>query len=191
MGNTSISSYMTEPTLYTKYKSTVAPALKDAFGYKNVMQVPRVEKVVVNVGYGRHTKDKQYIEQIEKTLTRITGQKPVHNKSRKAISNFKIREGQNIGISVTLRGRSMYEFLNKLINVTFPRVRDFRGINPKSFDPQGNYAIGFKEHIAFPEIGGEAVDNLHGLEVTVTTTASNKQEGLALLKGLGFPFRDK
>ncbi|OIO18844.1 MAG: 50S ribosomal protein L5 [Candidatus Magasanikbacteria bacterium CG_4_9_14_0_2_um_filter_41_10] len=182
---------MTEPTLYTQYKTTVVPALKVQFGYKNVMEVPRIEKVVLNVGYGRHVKDKQYIEQIEKTLTQITGQKPVHNKSRKAISNFKIREGMNIGVSVTLRGRGMYEFLNKLIHVTFPRVRDFRGINPKSFDPQGNYAIGFKENIAFPEIGGDAIERMHGLEVIVTTTASNRAEGFALLKGLGFPFRDK
>ena len=182
---------MTEPTLYTQYKTTVVPALKEQFGYKNVMQVPHIEKVVINVGYGRHVKDKQYIEQIEKTLTQITGQKPVHNKSVKSISNFKIREGMNIGVSVTLRGRGMYEFLNKLIHVTFPRVRDFRGINPKSLDAQGNYAIGFKENIAFPEIGGDAVEKMHGLEVIITTTASNKAEGFALLKGLGFPFRDK
>ncbi|PIR76084.1 MAG: 50S ribosomal protein L5 [Candidatus Magasanikbacteria bacterium CG10_big_fil_rev_8_21_14_0_10_42_10] len=182
---------MTEPTLYTQYKSTVVPALKEKFGYKNVMQVPRVQKVVVNVGYGRHVKDKQFIEQIEKTLTSITGQKPVHNKSTKSISNFKIREGMNIGVSVTLRGKSMYQFLNKLINITFPRVRDFRGINPKSFDAQGNYSIGFKENIAFPEVGADAVEHLHGLEIVVTTTASNREEGHALLKGLGFPFRDK
>ena len=182
---------MTEPTLYTQYKTTVAPKLQEQFGYKNVMQVPRIKKVVVNVGYGRHVKDKQYIEQIEKTLTQITGQKPVHNKSKKAISNFKIREGMNIGVSVTLRGRSMYEFLNKLIHITFPRVRDFRGISPKSFDAQGNYAIGFRENIAFPEIGGDAVERMHGLEVVITTTAINKKEGLALLKEIGFPFRDK
>jgi len=182
---------MTEPTLYTQYKTTVAPKLKEEFGYKNVMQVPRIEKVVLNVGYGRRVKDKQFIEQVEKTLTQITGQKPVHNKATKSISNFKIREGMNIGVSVTLRGKAMYEFLNKLINITFPRVRDFRGINPKSFDKNGNYSIGFKENIAFPEIGADAVDNLHGLEVVVATTATNKEEGFALLKGLGFPFRDK
>lgn len=180
-----------EPTLYTQYKTNVAPALQAKFGYKNVMEVPSIEKVVLNVGYGRHVKDKQFIENIEKTLEVITGQKPVHNKATKSISNFKIREGMNIGASVTLRGKAMYAFLYKLINVTFPRVRDFRGINPKAFDEQGNYSVGFKENIAFPEMSADAMDNIHGLEVVVTTTASNREEGFELLKALGFPFKDK
>lgn len=182
---------MTQPTLYTQYKDTVVPALKEQFGYTNIMQVPKIEKVVLNVGYGRRVKDKQHIEQVEKTLQRITGQKPVHNKATKSISNFKIREGMNIGVSVTLRGKAMYEFLYRLINITFPRVRDFRGINPNSFDAQGNYSIGFKENIAFPELGTDAIDQMHGLEVVITTTAHSKQEGKALLTSLGFPFRDK
>ena len=182
---------MAQPALLTQYKTEIVPALKEQFGYNNVMEVPAITKVVVNVGYGRHLKDKQYIENVEKTLQEITGQKPVHNKAVKSISNFKIREGMNIGASVTLRGKSMYEFLYKLINITFPRVRDFRGINPKAFDAQGNYSIGFKENIAFPEMGGDAVERIHGLEVVITTTAQNKQEGFELLKAFGFPFKGK
>lgn len=180
-----------ESRLYTQYKETVAPALKEAFGYKNVMQVPRVSKVTINVGYGRHVKDKAYIENVEKTLGAITGQKPVHNKAKKSISNFKIRAGAEVAASVTLRGRRMYDFLDRLVSVTFPRVRDFRGISPKSFDKQGNYTIGLKEHIAFPEMDTDAVEKIHGLEVVITTTAENPKEGHALLKGLGFPFREK
>lgn len=182
---------MTEPTLYTTYKKDVVPALQQAFGYTNIMQVPRVKKIVVNVGYGRQVKDKQFIETVENTLQTITGQKPVHNKAKKSISNFKVREGMNIGVSVTLRGKAMYEFLYKLINVTFPRVRDFRGITPHAFDKQGNYTIGFKENIAFPEMSTDAVDKLHGLEVVINTTATNKEEGYALLQALGLPFKAK
>lgn len=182
---------MTEPTLLTQYKADVIPAMKEQFGYKNIMEVPGIKKVVVNVGYGRHVKDKQFIEHVEKTLQQITGQKPVHNKATKSISNFKIREGMNIGASVTLRGRAMYEFLYKLIHVTFPRVRDFRGINPNAFDAQGNYSIGFKENIAFPEMSAEAADSPHGLEVVIATSATNKEEGKALLTAFGFPFTSK
>jgi len=182
---------MTEPTLLTTYKTVVAPAMKEQFGYKNIMEVPGLKKVVVNVGYGRHVKDKPFIERVEKTLTTITGQKPVHNKATKSISNFKIREGMNIGASVTLRGKPMYEFLYKLIHVTFPRERDFLGINPNAFDAQGNYSIGFKENIAFPELSADAVDSPHGLEVVITTTAHTKEEEKALLTAFGFPFKDK
>jgi large subunit ribosomal protein L5 len=180
-----------ESRLYTKYKETVAPALKDGFAFPNVMEIPRVSKVTINVGYGRHVKDKSFIENVEKTLQMISGQKPVHNKAKKSISNFKIREGMNIGASVTLRGKRMYDFLDKLVSITFPRVRDFRGISPKSFDKQGNYTIGFKEHIAFPEMDADALEKIHGLEVVIATTAGNQAEGFALLKGLGFPFREK
>ncbi len=182
---------MAQSTLLTQYKTDVVPALKEKFGYKNIMEVPAIEKVVLNVGYGRHVKDKQFIEHVEKTLQTITGQKPVHNKATKSISNFKIREGMNIGASVTLRGAPMYEFLYKLIHVTFPRVRDFRGIKQHAFDAQGNYSIGFTENIAFPEMSTDAVDTIHGLEVVVTTTATNKEEGYELLKALGFPFKGK
>ena len=177
--------------LYTQYKDTVIPALKEQFGYTNIMQVPKIEKVTVNVGYGKHVKDKAYIENVENTLKQLTGQKPVHNKATKSISNFKIREGQPVGASVTLRGTSMYDFLYKLIHLALPRVRDFRGINPKSFDKKGNYSLGLKENIAFPEISSDAVDKIHGLEIVVTTSAESADEGRALLTALGFPFRKK
>src|SRR3989338_11423698 len=140
--------------LYTQYKDRIVPALKQERGYKNVMQVPRIMKVVLNVGFGRHAKEEKYIEAVERTLKLITGQKSVRNKSKKSISNFKIREGMEIGASVTLRGKRMYEFLDKLINLTLPRVRDFRGLSIDSFDGCGNYTFGFKEQLAFPEIGG-------------------------------------
>jgi len=177
--------------LYKQYKNEVAPALKEKFGYRNVMQVPRIEKVVLNVGYGRHTKDSAYIDNITETLRTITGQAPVHNKAKKSISNFKVREGSPVGASVTLRGEKMYDFLQKLVSITFPRVRDFRGIDPNGFDRQGNYAVGFKENVAFPEINAGSLDKVHGLEVIIRTTATKKEEGFELLKGLGFPFRQK
>ena len=177
--------------LYTIYKQTVVPALKQERGYKNVMQVPKIDKVVLNVGYGRQSKDKNYIDRVDHTLNLITGQRPIRNKAKKSISNFKIREGMEIGSSVTLRGPQMYNFLYKLINLTFPRVRDFRGISPKSFDGQGNYSIGFKEQLAFPEIGCEAADIIHGLQIVVSTTARTNEEGRALLEKMGFPFNKK
>ena len=175
--------------LYEQYKK-IKSELKAELGYTNIMQVPAVKKIVVNVGYGRHVKDNAYIENVANTLTSITGQKPVRNKTTKSISNFKIREGMEIGMSVTLRGPAMYSFLHKLIHITFPRVRDFRGISVKNFDRQGNYSIGFKENIAFPEIGIDAIDKIHGLQVVISTSAKNQKEGQALLSKLGFPFRD-
>lgn len=175
--------------LYEQYK-TIQKDLKAELGYKSIMQVPALKKVVVNVGYGRHVKDNAYIDNVENTLTSITGQKPVRNKTTKSISNFKIREGMEIGMSVTLRGPSMYNFLYKLIHITFPRVRDFRGVSVKNFDRQGNYSIGFKENIAFPEIGIDAIDKIHGLQVIISTSAKNAKEGTMLLSKLGFPFRD-
>lgn len=178
-----------ESRLYEKFKKQIVPALQAQLGYKNPLQAPRLEKVVVNVGYGRQVKEAGFVENVENTLRAVTGQKPVHNKSKKSISNFKIREGMNIGASVTLRGKRMYDFIDKLVSITLPRVRDFRGISPKSFDKQGNYSIGFKEHIAFPEIKSDAVDKLHGLQIVIATTAKNKEEGLALLGKLGFPFK--
>ncbi|OGH86493.1 MAG: 50S ribosomal protein L5 [Candidatus Magasanikbacteria bacterium RIFOXYC12_FULL_33_11] len=180
-----------KPELYTTYKEKVIPVLKEELGLANIMQVPKIEKVVLNVGYGRHAKDKSFIERIEKTLTLISGQKVVRNKAKKSISNFKLREGMEIGSSVTLRGYKMYEFLYKLINLTFPRVRDFRGIDPKSFDGKGNYTIGFKEQLAFPEISGDAADNIHGLQIIINTTAGNNKAGQLLLEKVGFPFRKK
>lgn len=175
--------------LYTQYKEVAVKNLKEKRGYKNIMQVPKISKVVLNVGFGRHTKEKSYSEGVVKTLEKITGQKAVLNKAKKSISNFKIRQGQEIGASVTLRGDQMYEFLYKLIHLTLPRVRDFRGLNPKSFDKKGNYTLGFKENLAFPEMGVEASELIHGVELTVATTANNPEEGLALLTEVGFPFK--
>ena len=180
-----------ESVYYTQYKKDIVPALKEQFGYKNVMQVPKIEKVTINVGYGKHAKDKAYIDNVDNTLNVITGQRPMHNKARKSISNFKIREGMEIGASVTLRGARMYYFLYRLVNLALPRVRYFRGLNPKSFDAQGNYSFGLKENIAFPEISTDAIERIHPLEIVVTTTAESKDEGYALLEKFGFPFEDK
>jgi len=164
------------------------PELQKTFGLKNRMQVPSVRKVVLNVGVGKFTKEKQYIENVEHTLQRITGLKPVRTKARTSISNFKIREGNIVGVCVTLRGKRMYDFLEKLLRVTLPRVRDFRGISKKGFDARGNYTLGFKEHLAFPEIKADEVDFIHGLEITIHTSARSKERGLQLLTAMGFPF---
>lgn len=171
------------------YSKKVKPALKEQFKVKNDLAVPRILKISLNVGVGRFSKDKSYIEGVVSSITRITGQKPVLTKAKKSISAFKVREGMIIGVAVTLRGDRMYDFLEKLINVTFPRVRDFRGIDPKKMDKTGNLSIGFKEHLAFPEIKADEVDNLHGLEVNVTTSAQTYDQGLALFTLLGFPFK--
>lgn len=174
--------------LYEKYKKEVVPALMKEHGFKNIMDVPKISKVVLNVGVGRFVKEPNYIENVEKNLTKITGQKPVRTKAKKAISNFKIREGMDIGVVVTLRGPRMYYFLEKLLNITFPRMRDFHGISSGGFDKQGNFTIGFKENLSFPEIKAGEVDKSHGLEITINTTAKNAQAGRALLTHLGFPF---
>jgi large subunit ribosomal protein L5 len=178
-------------SLYRAYKETVVPKLVERMGYTNIMQVPRISKVVLNVGYGKRAKENAFIERVEETLRRISGQKPVRNKAKKSISNFKLREGMEIGSSVTIRGDRMYDFLYKFIHLTLPRVRDFRGLNPKSFDGKGNYTIGFKEHLAFPEIGGDSADQIHGLEVVISTSADTNDAGRALLEEMGFPFRKK
>lgn len=177
--------------LQEQYTKEVVPALMKKLGFKNPMQVPRLVKVVVNIGYGRNVKDKAFVEHLEKTLTAITGQKPVHHKAKKSISNFKIRQGMPIGISVTLRGTQMYDFVYKFVHITLPRVRDFRGLSKKSFDKKGNYTTGLKEQIAFPEVTQDLADRFYGLEITVVSDAKNKEEGLALLTALGFPFREK
>jgi len=172
-----------------QYLKTVVPALKEEFGFKNIHAVPKMEKVTLNIGLGKSISDSRYLEVAEKTLERITGQKPVATKARKSISNFKVREGMIVGMKVTLRGPRMYDFVDKLVNVTFPRVRDFRGISEKSVDRAGNFSYGFREHVAFPEIHPDEVELLHGLEVNITTTATSREEGLALFKKLGFPFK--
>ncbi|MBI4592479.1 50S ribosomal protein L5 [Candidatus Uhrbacteria bacterium] len=171
------------------YKTDVIPKLKAEFGYKNMHAVPTVKSVTLNVGLGAGMKDAKFIETAEKTLTRITGQKPVSTKARKSISTFKIREGNVVGMKVTLRGKRMWDFLEKLIKVSLPRIRDFRGLSQKAFDGQGNYSIGFKEHIAFPEIPSDEIESVHGLQVTIATSAQTDAESKALLIHLGLPLK--
>jgi large subunit ribosomal protein L5 len=175
--------------LKEKYQKEVIPKLKEKFSYSNLFLVPKVEKVVLNVGFGRHNKEKEYIANVEKTLIKISGQKPVFTKAKKSIASFKIREGMIIGVMVTLRGQRMYDFLDKLVNISFPRVRDFRGISEKSVDKQGNLSVGFKENVAFPEVRIDDINNIHGLEIVIHSTATNKEEGLELFRLLGFPFK--
>ena len=171
------------------YKKNIMPKMKEKFGYKNRLETPKVNKVVINVGVGRFSKDKKHIENVVNSLSRITGQKPVLTKSKQSISGFKVREGNTVGVMVTLRGKRMYDFLDKLVNATFPRVRDFRGLEKKGIDSAGNLSIGFREHLAFPEIKADEVDRIHGLEVCISTTAETKEEGLELFKLMGFPFK--
>lgn len=175
--------------LQEKYNKEVTVALREKFGFKNVMETPKLLKVVLNVGVGRNSKEQAYIDNVEKTLVAITGQKPVRTKAKKSISSFKVREGMIVGLKVTLRGQRMYDFVEKLINVSFPRIRDFRGISDKLTDNQGNMTIGLKDHLAFPEIGVDDVDNPHGLEICINSSAKNKAEGQELFKLLGFPFK--
>jgi len=177
--------------LHQHYIKVVVPALNEHFGKKNPHAVPKITKVSLNVGINARQADSHHIEIAESTLLRITGQKPVRTKARKAISAFKIRDNMVVGVKVTLRGERMYDFLEKLINVSIPRIRDFRGLVAKNIDKQGNLTIGFKEHNVFPEIKSDEVERLHGLEVTVGTTARNYEEGLVLLTALGFPFQKK
>lgn len=171
------------------YKKQVVPQLMQDFEFKNSMAVPRLEKVTVNVGLGKGLKDSNFIEAVEKTLVEITGQKPIKTKAKKSISSFKIRKGMDVGMKVTLRGARMYDFVERLISVTLPRVRDFRGIAPKIVDKNGNMSLGIRESHAFSEVKVEEIQTVHPLEVTVTTTAKNYEQGLALLKYLGFPFK--
>lgn len=175
--------------LQQQYKSEIVPKLMEEFSLTNPMAVPKLEKITVNVGVGRAQGDKKIIENVVQTVRRITGQQPVQVKARKSISNFKLREGSVVGVMATLRGEQMYEFLYKLIHITLPRVRDFQGINRKSVDSNGNLNIGFKEHIVFPEIGSDEVEQVHGLEVCVTTTASDQKQGFRMFELLGVPFK--
>lgn len=170
------------------YITTATSALKDHFGFKNIERVPKITKVVLNVGSGEIQTNKAFQDELAKELATICGQKPVVTKAKKAISSFKVREGNDVGMSVTLRGERMYDFLDKLVSVTIPRVRDFRGLSRKSFDGSGNYSMGFKEQSVFSEIPYETIHHNHGLQVTITTTAKTNEEGLALLEALGFPF---
>ncbi|MBU1152091.1 50S ribosomal protein L5 [Patescibacteria group bacterium] len=176
--------------LKEKYLKEVIPQLQKELGIKNIHALPKIEKVKINIGIGTYVKthNKDYSNVVD-NLAAIAGQAPVINKARMSVSNFKIREGDAVGLSVTVRGQRMYDFLTKLINVVFPRVRDFRGISPKSFDGNGNYSLGFKEHTVFPEISPDEVSKLHGVQVSISTTAKNNEEGFALLSALGFPFK--
>lgn len=174
--------------LHKHYRAKAIPALRQQFNFPNVMAIPTVEKIVLNVGFGKNIKDNQAQTTAMSTLERITGQHPVTTKAKKSISAFKLREGAVIGTKVTLRGERMWEFLDKLINVTLPRVRDFHGISPKSLGQSGTLTLGFREHIVFPEIRSDEIEHLHGLEVSIVTTAKNKDHAFALLTQLGFPF---
>lgn len=178
----------TQSTLKDHYTKHVLPELQKELKIKNILAVPRVTKININVGIGKLTEGGKDYSHVVDNLAAISGQKPVVSKASKAISNFKLKQNQPVGVSVTLRGKRMYDFMNKLINVTFPRVRDFRGISPKSFDGHGNYSVAIKEHTVFPEINADDIAKLHGLEITVVTTARTNDEGFKLLKALGFPF---
>ncbi len=174
----------------TQYREQVVPQLAKQFGYKSVMQVPRIAKVTLNMGVGEAIVDKKNIDAAVADMTKIAGQKPVVTKARKAIANFKIRQGVPIGCMVTLRGARMYEFLDRLVTVAFPRVRDFRGVSGRAFDGQGNYNIGLKEQIIFPEIEYDKIDKLRGMNISITTTARTDDEAKALLAAFRFPFRN-
>lgn len=177
--------------LYKKYQEEITPKLMAKFGYKNKMAVPKIEKVSLNVGINSRNTDGGYNEAVENTLIRITGQKPIKTKAKKAISAFKVRENMVVGMKVTLRGQRMYDFLDKLINISIPRIRDFRGLNITAVDGQGNLNLGFKEHNVFPEIRSDEIERIHGLEISIATTAKNRAEGLALFELLGFVFQKK
>ena len=178
------------PRLKTRYRAEIAPALREQFSYENVMQIPGVTKVVVNMGVGDAARDSKLIEGAIRDLQAITGQKPAVTKARKSIAQFKLREGQPIGTHVTLRGDYMWEFLDRLVSIALPRIRDFRGLSPKQFDGNGNYTFGLNEQSMFHEIDPDKIDRVRGMDITVVTTATNDDEGRALLKLLGFPFKE-
>ena len=171
------------------YEKSARPTLMREFGYKNIHQAPRVEKVIINVGMGAAIDNPKLLDSAVEELTTITGQKPIVTRAKKAISNFKLREGMSIGAKVTLRGDRMYEFLDRLINVAIPRIRDFRGVPTRSFDGRGNYTLGIKEQLIFPEIDYDKVEKVHGMDITIVTTAERDDEAMALLAALGMPFR--
>jgi len=177
------------PRLHQYYREQVVPRLKSDLQIDNIMRVPRISKITVNMGVGEAVADKKVMDAAVADLTKITGQKPLVTKSRKAIASFKIRAGLAVGAKVTLRGRRMYEFLDRLINIAMPRIRDFRGVSPRSFDGRGNYSLGVKEQIIFPEIQYDQIDQVRGMDITITTTAGDDRMGRALLEAFNFPFR--
>ncbi|MCH4894116.1 MULTISPECIES: 50S ribosomal protein L5 [unclassified Sphingomonas] len=176
------------PRMKKLYDDRIAKAMTEKFGYKNAMEVPRIEKIVLNMGVGEATQDKKKVEQAASEMELIAGQKPVVTKAKKSIAQFKLREGMPIGCKVTLRRERMYEFLDRLVTIAMPRIRDFRGLNPKSFDGRGNYAMGLKEQLVFPEINYDRIDKVRGLDIIVTTTAKTDDEARELLRLFGFPF---
>lgn len=180
---------MAEARLNTQYKDEIISNLQDQFEYGNIMAVPKLEKIVVNCGVGEAVENEKILDTVVENVAQITGQHPITTKAKKSISNFKVRDGQGIGCKVTLRGKQMYEFLDRLINLALPRTRDFQGVPDKSFDGRGNYTLGIKEHTIFPEINTEEVDHVHGLDVTFVTTAETDEEAYALLKEFGMPFK--
>ena len=175
--------------LQERYQNEVVPALQKAFNYRNVMEVPRIQKVVVNIGLGEAMGNPKALEAAVADLTTVTGQKPVLNKARKSIANFKLREGVVIGTKVTLRGNRMWAFLDRLMNIALPRVRDFRGVSPDAFDGRGNYTLGLRDQLIFPEIEYDKIDKLRGMEITIVTTAGNDEHSREMLRYLGMPFR--
>jgi large subunit ribosomal protein L5 len=177
--------------LYEHYKTEIVPALRKSFDFKNIMQVPRIEKIVVNIGVGEALDNPKALEAAVSDLTIVTGQKPVTNKARKSIANFKLREGRLIGTKVTLRGERMWSFLDRLVNTALPRVRDFRGVSANAFDGRGNYTLGLVDQLIFPEIEYDKIDKLRGMEVTIVTTAKTDDQARALLQMLGMPFSKK
>lgn len=176
------------PRLRKDYDERIAKAMTEKFGYKNVMEVPRISKIVLNMGVGEATQDRKKVEQAAQEMELIAGQKPVVTKAKKSIAQFKLREGMAIGCKVTLRRERMYEFLDRLVTIAMPRIRDFRGVNPKSFDGRGNYAMGIKEQIVFPEINYDRIEKVRGMDIIVTTTAKSDDEARELLRLFGFPF---
>lgn len=175
--------------LYEQYKQEIVPKLMEKYHYKNVMQVPKIDRVVINIGSGEAVQNPKALDGAVSDLTIISGQKPVVTKAKKSIAGFKLREGMAIGCKVTLRGERMYEFLDRLINLALPRVRDFRGVSPQAFDGRGNYSLGIKEQTIFPEIEYDKIDKVRGMEVVVVTTAKNDEEARELLRSMGMPFR--
>ena len=188
---TTTTGVLTTPRLKQRYRDEIKGSLREQFGYGNVMQVPGVVKVVVNMGVGDAAKDSKLIEGAVRDLTNITGQKPVVTKARKSIAQFKLREGMPIGAHVTLRGDRMWEFLDRLLSLALPRIRDFRGLSPNQFDGRGNYTFGLTEQVMFHEVDQDRIDRTRGMDITVVTTATNDDEGRALLKQLGFPFAER
>lgn len=179
-----------EPRLRKRYKEEIIPQLMKDFSFRNIMQVPKLERVIVNMGLGEAVQNAKLIESAVEELTAITGRKPIVTRAKKSIASFKLREGMPIGVMVTLRGEQMYDFVDRLISIALPRTRDFKGISPKAFDGRGNYTLGIREQIVFPEINYDKIDRIKGMNVTFVTTAKTDEQGRALLKSLGMPFRN-